>query len=270
MLATARGCSLWRGVVVERGWIVAVMMPEGTLLVVPCYNDVARLSEFLPELVGGLPGRFRVLVSDDGSEEGEREALRELVGGLAGGGVGVEVVFAERNTGKGGAVMRGWGRGEGCDLLAFVDADGAVGVGEVVRAEEFLRSGEGEGVSALFGSRVKMLGRTVERSLGRHLSGRVFATLVSSLGGVPAYDTQCGLKIVRRGALERIGGYLECEGFAFDVELCLLLRRAGLAIVEFPVDWRDVPGSKVSLVRDAWRMAWEVVRIVRRVEGVSL
>ena len=57
------------------------MENERILLVVPCYNDVARLSEFLPELATGLTAKFRVLVSDDGSEVKERQALQRWVEG---------------------------------------------------------------------------------------------------------------------------------------------------------------------------------------------
>jgi dolichyl-phosphate beta-glucosyltransferase len=54
-------------------------------------------------------------------------------------------------------------------------------------------------------------------------------------------------------------------GFTFDVELCLLLRHCGFAVQEFPVDWEDVAGSKVKLVRDSVRMACDVIEIRRRV-----
>jgi glycosyltransferase involved in cell wall biosynthesis len=251
------------------------MSSARTLLVLPCYNDVARLREFLPLLLRGLPQRFLVLVSDDGSSEAEREDLcrliqrsREGVGEWA--GSELDVVFAEKNTGKGGAVMRAWARSDRFDMLAFADADGAVGVGEILRAESFFRSEEAGAFSALFASRVKMLGRSVERSLKRHLLGRVFATLVSIIGDIPAYDTQCGLKIVRKQAYQKIEPFIKTQGFAFDVELCLLLRKFEFTTVEFPIDWRDVPGSKVSLLRDSWRMAREVVRIQKRVAGLDL
>jgi hypothetical protein len=163
-------------------------------------------------------------------------------------------------------VLRGWDVAAGAEVLAFADADGAVGVDEIVRAEVSFRSGD---YDALFANRVKMLGRSVERSLKRHLSGRVFATLVSNVAQVQAYDTQCGLKMLRRAAFEKIRPHQETVGFAFDVELCLLLLKFGFRVIEFPVDWRDVPGSKVSLVRDSWRMAREVFRIRRRVEGIA-
>jgi glycosyltransferase involved in cell wall biosynthesis len=241
-----------------------------TTLVIPNYNDASRLGPFLGDLSRELPGHFEILVSDDGSRPEEREALRRVVrdalAGWSGAAILLDPLFVDKNTGKGGAVMRGWDAAVEADLVAFADADGAVGAGEIVRAEAYFRETD---YDALFATRVKMLGRRVERSLKRHLSGRVFATLVSNVARIPAYDTQCGLKILRRGALEKIRPYQETVGFAFDVELCLLLLKFGFRVIEFPVDWRDVPGSKVSLLRDSWRMAREVFRIRRRVEGID-
>jgi glycosyltransferase involved in cell wall biosynthesis len=177
-------------------------------------------------------------------------------------------LHSECNSGKGRAVIRGWGLAEGHDLVAFADADGAVSAREILRAEEHMRS-PGCMVDALFAGRFKMLGRRVDRSLRRHLAGRVFATLVSELSRVPVYDSQCGLKIIRNAPLRMVYPHLAERGFAFDVELLLLLLKAGFAVEEFPVDWSDVPGSKVSLLRDSWRMACQVVRINRRLRRMG-
>lgn len=246
-----------------------------TLLTIPHYNDTERLKPFLEALQHALPMRVTVLVSDDGSLALERERLAALIEDVqrkqsVGGPVFLAPLFTPRNTGKGGAILRGWDHAGDADLLAFADADGAVSAAEILRAESFFRSPEAATADALFGSRVKMLGRSVERSLKRHLSGRVFATLVSIVGRVPAYDTQCGLKILRRSAFEKIRPYQQSVGFAFDVELCLLLRKFKCPTLEFPVDWTDIPGSKVSLLRDSARMAREVFKIRRRVEALPL
>ncbi|MEI8293281.1 MAG: glycosyltransferase [bacterium] len=245
-----------------------------TLLVIPHYNDTERLESFLEALRRGLPTRFSILVSDDGSSPYERERLAELIDAVqqkqsVGAPVFLDPLFTLRNTGKGGAILRGWDHAGDADLLAFADADGAVNASEILRAENFFRSSEAADTDALFASRVKMLGRTVERSLKRHLSGRVFATLVSIVGRVPAYDTQCGLKILRRSAFEKIRPHQQTIGFAFDVELCLLLRKFDCRIIEFPVDWSDIPGSKVSLLRDSTRMAREVFKIRHRLDRLN-
>ena len=245
-----------------------------TLLVIPNFRDSARLAPFLGDLIATLPGHFSILISDDGSggEEANRingllEQARKSV--TAHGPEVLDPLLHHPNSGKGGAVIRGWRLAEGYSLLAFADADGAVSAAELLRAEQFMRSGV-SAVDALFGSRVKMLGRRIHRTLTRHLLGRVFATLVSTVADIPAYDTQCGLKILKADAFEKIIPHAECAGFAFDVELLLLLRKKGLTIVEFPVDWRDVSGSKVSLLRDSLWMALEVFRIRRRVGRLDL
>ncbi len=248
-------------------------MISKTLLVIPHYNDTERLKPFLAELQRVLPGHFSILVSDDGSSADQREKLNSLIDQARqeGGGTGPEVLpalFTAKNTGKGGAVHRGWSQGEGYSVLAFADADGAVNALEILRAESYFRSEEC-GADALFGSRVKMLGRTVRRSLKRHLSGRIFATLVSELTKIPVYDSQCGLKIVTTETYQKIRPYLCTQGFAFDVELLLLLVKSGGKIIEFPVDWSDVDGSKVRLFRDSLRMARQIFVIKQYVHSLN-
>jgi glycosyltransferase involved in cell wall biosynthesis len=248
-----------------------------SLLVIPNFRDSSRLAPFLRDLVVTLPVHFSILVSEDGSGSEEVGRIRALISDVRQEMTGrgqhgpelLEPLLHHPNTGKGGAVLRGWSQRAGYELLAFADADGAVSAGEIVRAEKFMRSSL-PSIDALFGSRVKMMGRTIHRKMLRHYSGRIFATLVSTVAQVPAYDTQCGLKILTAAAFEKIRPFTQSVGFAFDVELLLLLLKSGQRVVEFPIDWEDVAGSKVHLLRDSTRMAREVFRIRRRVQSLKL
>jgi len=261
------------------GWGNSSAVPKSVsriLLVIPSYRDSERLAPFLRELVTTLPPHFSILVSEDGSGSEEVLRIKALISSVRqemtreeNGPKLLDPLIHDPNSGKGGAVLRGWRQGVGYELLAFADADGAVSAHEIVRAEAFMRS-ETPPIDALFGSRVKMLGRNIHRSKIRHYSGRIFATLVSVVGRVPAYDTQCGLKILTAAAFEKIAPFTQSLGFAFDVELLLLLLKTGRRVVEFPIDWEDVAGSKVHLLRDSTRMAREVFRIRRRVDALKL
>lgn len=235
-------------------------------LVVPCYRESARLPVFLPELCAALDHveGARVLVVDDGSGPVEAAAARALVEGLRPRHACLRPLLElPENVGKGGAVYAGWAAHEGETWLGFVDADGSCSAAEVARIAG-LAAVASEPLPALFASRVKLLGRRVERLLKRHLLGRIFATLVSELLAIPVYDSQCGLKLVPRAAYEAVAARLRVHGFAFDVELLAALIDSGCTVREVPIDWHEVAGGKVRLLRDSWRMAQDVRRIRER------
>jgi hypothetical protein len=101
------------------------------------------------------------------------------------------------------------------ELLCFVDADGAVPASEVARLIEELLMDKRLRWDAMFGSRIKMLGSSVDRRVTRHYIGWVFATFVSLLTGIEMYDSQCGLNVIRTSAYGPIEKYLKETRFVF-------------------------------------------------------
>jgi len=106
-----------------------------------------------------------------------------------------------------------------------------------------------------------MMGRTVVRSVKRHVVGRIFATLSTLLTGLVVYDSQCGCKFLKTQYYRKIRSRLFEERFAFDMDLLANLAAVGATMRECPVDWRDIPGSKVSILRDGWQMLGALVRL---------
>ncbi|MDD5201326.1 MAG: glycosyltransferase [Terrimicrobiaceae bacterium] len=244
------------------------MNPPTCQIVVPSFRDSVRLRPFLLELVARLPPVFSIQVVDDGSGALEAEAIRALVERARetyepGGPQLCEPLLLSKNCGKGAAVRAGWLAGDGFDLAGFVDADGSVSADEILRGYEFLRA-QSDALDGILGSRLKVLGRRVERKLFRHLCGRAFATAVSEFSGLPVYDTQCGFKLFKTSALLPVLPRLQSDRFAFDVELIIELTMAGAKLQEFPVDWTHRSGSKVSVPRDMLPMLWDVWRTSRR------
>ena len=122
---------------------------------------------------------------------------------------------------------------------------------------------------AAIGSRVKLLGRTIERSELRHYLGRVFATCASITLGLPVYDTQCGLKLFRN--VPAIAAAVErpfLSRWIFDVELIARIGReagtgAAVRIREVPLEvWRERGSSRLSAT-DFLRAPLELLRIRR-------
>ena len=76
-------------------------------------------------------------------------------------------------------------------------------------------------------------------------------------------DTQCPCKLMRRAAAEKIHPALRIADLAFDVNLLVAMKQAGFRLVEVPIEWTDVVGSKVtsSLLRQSLTMFLSVWRV---------
>ena len=235
------------------------------VIVVPCYNEALRLPvDHFRQFLGESQVRF--IFVDDGSRDNTMKRLQELSGGR---GDQVTLLQSPRNQGKAAAVRQGvnFALKQGAGYVGYWDADLATPLDAI---PQFMSVFAGRpDLHMIFGSRVKLLGRHVERRASRHYLGRVFATVVSVMLRLPIYDTQCGAKIFR---VCPETGDLWAEPFQtkwiFDVELLArYIRRVGSPseaaprIYEFPLDtWRDVGGSKVRAL-DFPIAFWDVIRI---------
>jgi len=78
-----------------------------------------------------------------------------------------------------------------------------------------------------------------------------FHVLVQLLFRLNIQDTQCGAKVMRREAVERIHSSLRIADVAFDINLLHALKRNGFTILEVPTEWTDKIGSKIKLNKGA-------------------
>ncbi|HLK64748.1 MAG TPA: dolichyl-phosphate beta-glucosyltransferase [Bryobacteraceae bacterium] len=219
-------------------------------IIVPCYNEAKRLpvAEFDAFLENS---HIDFLFVDDGSRDNTKEVLASLESAWPG---RVIPIYQPQNRGKAEAVRAGIcaALDRGFEYVGFWDADLATPLNEI---PEFMAVfAETPELDMVFGSRVKLLGRHVERKAVRHYLGRVFATFVSTMLGLPIYDTQCGAKIFRvRSGTRVLFDKPFLSRWVFDVEiLARYLQTVGTVaamqkIYEFPLRyWVDVGGSKVK------------------------
>ncbi len=232
-------------------------------IVIPAYNEEARIGGALTATRNYLDRRglaCEVIVVDDGSTDRTRKIVEEHA--IA--DPRVKMIRLQPNRGKGAAVRAGMLASRGQRAL-FMDADLATPLEELEKLEQALDGGAAIAIGSRALDRTKVL---VRQHPLREAMGRSFNLLVRGLGALDSIpDTQCGFKLFSRRAVEVLFREATIDRFAFDVEL-LVLARGRFAIAQVPVAWRHVDQSKVSPVRDAMRMAWDLIKLrMRRSRG---
>ncbi len=228
--------------------------PTQCALVVPCYNEEKRLQTATFLDFARENSHYSFVFVNDGSRDRTREVLAQLVERL-----GTQGVLLDNpvNQGKAEVVRQGvlWAMDNtAAAAVGFWDADLATPLPEAVEMMSILASLPH--LWMVFGARVQLLGRRIERQAHRHYLGRVFATVASNLLRLAIYDTQCGAKLFRRTPHNRaLFAKPFLSRWIFDVEILarLLSLPASLrprpeeVIYEYPLRaWIDVAGSKVK------------------------
>ncbi len=241
--------------------------PSGrTTLVVPCYNEAERLpvADYRGFLVGSEAIDF--LFVDDGSTDDTYRILEEM---SASGGERVHALRLPKNRGKAEAVRAGMLAALEADprYVGFWDADLATPLDSVLEFREILE--QNDELDWVLGSRVRLLGRRIDRKVHRHYLGRVMATVFSAWLHLPVYDTQCGAKMFRvSDELRGIFAEPFVSGWLFDVELLARLIEARgdipsvrRSVMECPLPrWIDVKGSKLGM-RSIGPVLRDIVRL---------
>lgn len=254
-------------------------MPDQPLpsltLVLPAYNEAARLTSALDELFGylgrtgeararGRPaselGDWAVLLVDDGSDDDTiavAEARPEAQAG-PNGEVPRLTVLRRPHGGKGAAVRAGVLAATG-DLVVFADSDMATPPDQLPMLTSALLDHD-----VALGSRVQPDGtdRRSSQPFHRRALGKVFHALAGAwvTGSVP--DSQCGFKGFRRAAGQDLFERQQITSIVFDAELIYLARRRGYDIAIVPVQWNDQRGSRMRVRPGlAFRVVWDLLRI---------
>jgi dolichyl-phosphate beta-glucosyltransferase len=222
-------------------------------IVVPCFNEEGRLdaSAFVA-LLDEDPGLSLIFV-DDGSTDATSLIHARLVDARPS---RVETLSLPENRGKAEAVRQGLLHAlqGSAGIVGYVDADLATPASEIKRLCSILRGKEA--CDVLLASRIRLMGRSIDRRPARHYLGRTFATAASWVLRLPIYDTQCGAKLFRHTpSLARALEEPFLSRWIFDVELLgrLLAGAPGTdplkpeRLHEEPLQcWADRKGSKLG------------------------
>jgi dolichyl-phosphate beta-glucosyltransferase len=244
------------------------MEPASLAIVLPAYNEEARLGAGLDELFSwldgdaaraSLPADVRVLVVDDGSTDGTAAIVHHRREAAARDGSPPRLsVMSVRHGGKGAAVRAGMLASD-ADLIVFADADMATPPDQLAPLVAALRDHD-----VALGSRIQPDGSDMRASQPRfrRLLGRAFHVLASAWVVGPVQDTQCGFKGFTRAAAHDLFARQRVTSIVFDVEVIYLVRSLGYRLAIVPIRWSDRRGSRMHpRPALAARVAWDLVRI---------
>jgi len=225
-------------------------------VVIPAYNEEARIGESLRRIIPylrSLHRPFELIVVDDGSRDGTIEVVRGSINGCD----RVRILRNKRNRGKGYAVRRGMLEAKGKYVL-FTDADLSTPIDELGRFLTWLN----DGYDIAIGSR-RVSGARIEvhQPLLRETMGKIFAWLTNFLLVKDISDITCGFKCFRRSVARDLFSRQKLSGWSFDAEILFIAKRRGYKIKEVPIRWRDSPGTKVKMIKDAIKSFWELLQI---------
>jgi dolichyl-phosphate beta-glucosyltransferase len=231
-------------------------------LVVPVFNEEVRLLSTLQRLAAFANEHslaLEIVVADDGSSDRTAEICRQWIASQRAPGVTARLASIA-HRGKGAAVRAGMGFVT-APIVGYCDADLSAGPDAILQVLASIRAGADVAMASR-GLRESVL--DIRQPWYREFAGRTFNRLLRWSARIPFKDTQCGLKLFRADAARQLFRNQQLDGFAFDIELVLVAMQLNLRIDEVPIHWAHASGSKVSLVRDSFRMARDARRVWRR------
>jgi glycosyltransferase involved in cell wall biosynthesis len=220
-------------------------------LIIPFYNEEKRFSkeEFLSYY--NTSEKFAFCFVNDGSSDGTINMLNKIREGKED---RILLVNLSSNKGKAHAVRQGiieslkW---KNFLYVGYMDADLSTPFEQMNLLAEKIENNPR--LELVLGSRVKLLGNSVERKALRHYSGRVFSTFASIALDISIYDTQCGAKIFISSLAEKIFQEDFLSPWLFDVEIFARFIKlhgkeaASQKILELPLEkWMHKAGSKLN------------------------
>ena len=222
----------------------------------PCYNEEKRFAEGFAHYYNFLknyPKPWELIFVNDGSSDQTLSLMKTVAKKNS----NIKIVSYKNNQGKGFAITTGIQNAKG-DIVLFTDLDHSVAISTI---KDFLVYFN-KGFDVVIGSRrVKGSKFLKKQHPLREFLGKGFTFLVQVFVDFKIKDATCGFKAFRKGAAQKIFPKLTVFGWAFDAEILYLCKKYKIKYAQAPVTWKDVKGSKVSIVKDIFGSFAGLVKI---------
>lgn len=226
-------------------------------VIVPAYMEGQKIGPNLRKLTDALDRigtDYEVIVVSDGSTDDTYQQALKVAGRH------VKVFGYSPNMGKGFALRFGFERSTG-DPVTFIDADMELHPKEI---GIFVKLMEIYECDVVVGSKRHPQSQVHYPGL-RRMQSWAYQQLIRVLFDLNVSDTQTGLKLFRRDALQAVLPYMLVRRWAYDLEFFVIARMRGYGkFIEAPVvlDYQFAsttrPRDAVQVLRDTLKIWWRL------------
>jgi glycosyltransferase involved in cell wall biosynthesis len=227
---------------------------------VPVWNERTRIEACVSQLVTvsrQMPPeadlQLRIVVTEDGSTDG----TKELLAGLSTRFPELIVCSSPSRKGRGRALRDLWANSD-YDIVAYIDADLAMGTGPLLQCIREVQAGADLAMGCRYAPQ-----STVNRPPLVWFVSKGYNWLVRAVFHDGVLDHQCGLKALSANARRTVLPLTRDGAWFWDSELIVRCHRSGLIIKEIPLNWVEKKNPRTSvkrLVRETFSFTAAIVR----------
>lgn len=218
-------------------------------LIIPAYNEGSRIEKTIRTYhsffsSSNIQTQLSIifLIVPNGCTDATISIVQQLMTELSS-----VVCFPIEQAGKGCAIKEGFLYALThitCDVIGFVDADGATSPQALYDLFEHLENSDGVIASRYMPGAHISPARPFVKRWGSKL---IYEPLVRVALGLSYYDLQCGAKLFKTSVIQKVAPLLTIDQWAFDIELLYLCYKFNVVIKEVPTIWHDQAESKLKI-----------------------
>lgn len=206
-------------------------------IVIPCYNEKNNILTILEKVKAAPVENKEIIIVDDCSTDGTRDILKSQVEAMVD-----QVVYHEKNTGKGGALRTGFKAATG-DVVIIQDADMEYDPNEYPAVVTPIFEGKAQ---VVYGSR--FLNQKAKGYLMNRLANKGLTMLSNMRTKQKLTDMETCYKAFKRELIQSID--IQENRFGFEPEITAKISKKGIKIMEVPISYNprsNEEGKKIGL-----------------------
>lgn len=232
-------------------------MIKSISVIYPVFNEEKRLKRTFDDInkfekkIKNIKKEF--IFVDDGSTDHSIKIIKSEFKSKK----NVKLLSYKKNLGKGYALKRGVEIANN-EWIITSDSDSSVSLFQLV---EWIKKKYFDlNTYIYFASRNHELSVVKKKNIRKFL-GVLFKYLIKIFFKIKMSDTQCGFKVYKSSIAKQLFKNIRTYDYMHDIEICIVSKQYKLNIKVLPVKWRHIDNSKISFIKDSFKVLLSLLRI---------